>query len=103
MNLLDFEALHREWEQMNRLKKLHESSASAFLTGLTNYDSLNISSMLSATSAAQKALESVNSLGLYRDLISEKVMRGLFDHDLGLKRLADLDMNSAAQKALESM
>lgn len=102
MTLSATEMMQRELERMNQLKGVHDSVA-AFNTRISSFDMLSKLSMFETSSAVQRAFESVSLLGPLQDFITRNATSRLFDYDLGLGKLANLNFSSAAQRALESM
>lgn len=102
MTLSATEIMQRELERMNQLKGVHDS-VGAFNASIANFDILPKLSMFETSSAAQRALESINVLGPLQDLITHNAASRFFDYGFGLRKLADLNLSTVAQRALESM
>lgn len=78
--------LQKEWEKANRLAEFQSSAATALKASVAPYDLWHKSSLLLATSAVQKAIESMDSLLHTNHSTAQKVGRSLADYDFGLPK-----------------
>lgn len=87
------EILQQEWEK-TKLAGLQCSAATSLKACITAYDFQPQSSLVSATNAVQKAIESLDLQRHFNDSITHKIGRSLSDYDFGFKKI---DLGPVAQ------
>ena len=80
------EMMQKEWERINQFAGLQNSAATALIASVEPVDFLQKSSLFSATSAVQKAIESMSLHRHVTDSIVQKVGRSFSDYDFGFKK-----------------